>query len=182
MDIQKGNGMSKFHFFSVYSFHSLQHIKVISNRLMSSTTVCIKQQENATHMQLFFFWGGGGYLVLQTLLGWGSAFGLISWVPGGIIPFGGSFTFTSSPASINKQRLSYKKIKNTGNISQTVPAEHAKEPLSCFTNGTCRYLTICYFLNIYTVTWKFTDKELYVLFRHLSQIVSIALLGNFVSY
>lgn len=129
-----------------------------------------------------YFGGGGGYLVLQTLLGWGSAFGLISWVPGGIIPFGGSFTFTSSPASINKQRLSYKKIKNTGNISQTVPAEHAKEPLSCFTNGTCRYLTICYFLNIYTVTWKFTDKELYVLFRHLSQIVSIALLGNFVSY
>lgn len=34
-----------------------------------------------------------------TLLGWGSAFGLTIWVPGGIMPLGGSLTSTSKPAS-----------------------------------------------------------------------------------
>lgn len=37
-----------------------------------------------------------------TLFGKGSAFGFISWVPGGIIPFGGSLTLTSKPASASE--------------------------------------------------------------------------------
>ena len=40
-----------------------------------------------------------------TLLGWGSAFGFTIWVPGGIIPLGGSLTSTSIPASIQKDNL-----------------------------------------------------------------------------
>lgn len=40
-----------------------------------------------------------------TLLGWGSAFGLTIWVPGGIMPFGGSLTSTSKPASKRQDHL-----------------------------------------------------------------------------
>lgn len=40
-----------------------------------------------------------------TLLGWGSAFGLTIWVPGGIMPLGGSLTSTSKPASKRQDRL-----------------------------------------------------------------------------
>lgn len=40
---------------------------------------------------------------MLTLLGWGSAFGLTIWVPGGIMPLGGSLTSTSKPASKNRK-------------------------------------------------------------------------------
>lgn len=49
-----------------------------------------------------------------TLLGWGSAFGFTIWVPGGIMPLGGSLTSTSKPASKWKDHLQFIIIKDGG--------------------------------------------------------------------
>lgn len=60
-----------------------------------------------------------------TLLGWGSAFGLTIWVPGGIMPLGGSLTSTSKPASKRKRWFTVQHCK------RQPLSIHSKRPLSC---------------------------------------------------
>lgn len=58
-----------------------------------------------------------------TLLGWGSAFGLTIWVPGGIMPLGGSLTSTSKPASkkdIHSSQVCFQNINEITCIRATL--------------------------------------------------------------
>lgn len=57
---------------------------------------------------------------MVTLLGCGSSFGFTICIPGGIMPLGGSFTSTSSPAS---REVEKSLINEKGNFAAHAEAE-----------------------------------------------------------